>query len=100
MVDSLRPLSDLAAAPASEAPTSGGQTLPPRQDRKLYVKIPSEQDPLLRRIGLILNMFPGHTPMVIWCEQERKRLGARCLLHEGLLLELRELLGDENVVLK
>ena len=98
MVDSIRPLSDLQAAPPAVAPAD--QAPAPQQGQKLYVKISSEKDPVLRRIGLILCMFPGHTPMVIWCERERKRLGARCLLHEGLLLELRELLGDESVVLK
>ena len=45
-------------------------------------------------------MFPGEQQMVIWCEREKKRIGARCLLHEGLLLELKEMLGEENVVVK
>ena len=99
MVDSIRPLTDLQHVPAAAAPEKAPDTAP-QQEQKLYVKIPSEQDPVLRRIGLILNMFPGRTPMVIWCEKERKRLGARCLLHEGLLLELRELLGGDAVVLK
>ena len=51
-------------------------------------------------IELLLTMFPGNQQLVIWCEKEKKRIGARCLIHEGLLLELRELLGEENVVLK
>ena len=54
----------------------------------------------MKRIGLILTMFPGNDGLYIWCEKEKKRLGTRCLLHEGLLLELNELLGEENVVLK
>ena len=45
-------------------------------------------------------MFPGSGSMIIWCEKEKKKLGTRCLLHEGLILELQELLGPENVVLK
>ncbi|MBO5543076.1 MAG: DNA polymerase III subunit alpha [Oscillospiraceae bacterium] len=75
---------------------NGGQQKP----QTLFLRIPSREDPLMRRIRLVLNMFPGRTPLVIWCEKEKKRLGAQCLLHEGLLLELRELLGEENVVLK
>ena len=43
------------------------------------------------RSGAALNYFS---------EKEQKRLGTRCLLHEGLLLELNELLGSQNVVLK
>ncbi|MER2236213.1 MAG: DNA polymerase III subunit alpha, partial [Candidatus Limivicinus sp.] len=102
MVDSLRPLSDLTAPgaepaeAASPAPSAG----PEPGAKKLYVRLSSEDSPEFRRIGLILTMFPGNDAMVIWCEKEKKRLGTRCLLHEGLLLELKEMLGDENVVLK
>ncbi|MBO7669589.1 MAG: DNA polymerase III subunit alpha, partial [Oscillospiraceae bacterium] len=98
MVDTLRPLSDLnsPAAETAEAPAP----LPAPVRNKLYIRLPSEDSPEFRRIGLILTMFPGNDPMVIWCEKEKKRLGTHCLLHEGLLLELTEMLGEENVVLK
>jgi DNA polymerase-3 subunit alpha len=98
MVDSLRPLSDLnsPAAEAAEAPAPS----PAPVRNKLYIRLPSEDSPEFRRIGLILTMFPGNDPLVIWCEKEKKRLGTHCLLHEGLLLELTEMLGEENVVLK
>ena len=45
-------------------------------------------------------MFPGTQQMILYCEAEKKRIGARCLIHEGLVLELEELLGRENVVVK
>lgn len=90
-VESIRPISDLNA-PASPAP-------PPVQ-RKLWVKLPSLNDPRLKRIELILTMFPGDGQMIIWGQQENRRMGARCLIHEGLLLELKEMLGEENVVVK
>ena len=98
------PVSPSGGTPAS-ADAPGGKPAPNSSaaaaaGKKLYVRIPSEEDPVLRRISLILTMFPGSDSLVIWCEKERKRLGARCLLHEGLLLELGELLGKENVVLK
>ena len=125
MADSIRPISDLGS-PAADPPPAGqdgssdgrsapvpisgsgasirsgsrGASDPQAPEQKLYIRIPSEQDPVLRRLRLILNMFPGRTPLVIWCEKEQKRLGARCLIHEGLLLELKELLGERNVVLK
>ena len=38
--------------------------------------------------------------MVIWLENEKKRIGARCRIHPALEQELRELLGEANVVLK
>ena len=86
---------------------SGGTTAPVATagsvsyaGKKLFIRVPSEEDPVLKRISLILTMFPGNDSLVIWCEKEKKRLGTRCLIHEGLLLELNELLGAENVVLK
>jgi DNA polymerase-3 subunit alpha len=91
MVESIRPISDL------DAP---GEKAPPPQDRKLWVKVKSAQDPVLERIRLILTMFPGTQQMVIYCEKEKKRIGASCLIHEGLVLELEERLGKENVVVK
>ena len=87
---------DVPARPAS-APPANGVSL---AGKKLWIRVPSEEDPVLKRISLILTMFPGNDSLYIWCEKEKKRLGTRCLLHEGLLLELNELLGEENVVLK
>ncbi len=98
MVDSLRPLSDLNSPAAEAAEAQAPSPAPVRN--KLYIRLPSEDSPEFRRIGLILTMFPGNDPLVIWCEKEKKRLGTHCLLHEGLLLELTEMLGEENVVLK
>ena len=93
MVESIEPLSDLGARTDPEPPRPAGA-------QKLWVKLPSRFDPALRRIELLLKMFPGEQQLVIWCEREQKRIGARCLLHEGLVLELKEMLGEENVVVK
>ena len=109
MVDSIRPLAEAEAAgpapePARERPSRyEPQARPepaPAAEQKLYLRLKSREDPMLRHIELLLTMFPGNQQLVIWCEKEKKRIGARCLIHEGLLLELRELLGEENVVLK
>ena len=90
-VDSIRPISDLNA-PASPAPP------PARQ--KLWVKLPTLDDPRLERIKLILTMFPGSDQLVIYGEREKKKIGSPCLIHEGLILELQEMLGEGNVVVK
>ncbi len=79
----------------SRPAAAGGQ-----QDRTLYVRVPSGADPVLHRIELLLTMFPGSGKLVIWCEKEKKRIGARCLIHPALAEELSELLGKENIVLK
>ena len=78
---------------------------PPRDEpvdknRKLWVKLPSRSDERLHRIELLLTMFPGEQQMVIYCEQEQKRLGAHCLIHSALVDELRRIFGDKNVVVK
>ena len=91
MVDSIRPLSD-ADEPGTSAP-------PPRQP-KLWVKLPSESDPSMARIKLILEMFPGTGQMIIYCSDSKKRIGASCVIHDALVAELKEMLGEENVVVK
>ncbi|MBR2583152.1 MAG: DNA polymerase III subunit alpha [Oscillospiraceae bacterium] len=91
MCDSIRPIAD--AAPAGSPAKEQGA-------RKLYVKLPSREDKRLRHLELVLKMFPGSDQMVIWCEREQKRIGAKCQLHEVLLDELRETFGEDNVVVK
>lgn len=91
MVDTIRPLAD-AAAEAEQARRA--------KDRKLYVKLSGRGDPMLRRIELLLTMFPGREQMVIWLENDKKKIGANCRIHPALVQELKELLGEENVVLK
>ena len=71
-----------------------------RKDQKLWVKLPARDDPRLHRIELLLTMFPGEQQMVIFCEREQKRLAARCVIHRALVQELRDMLGDGNVVVK
>ena len=91
MVESIRPISDLNAMGSKE---------PPAKDRKLWVKVKSADDPILEKIRLILTMFPGQQQMILYCEKEKKRIGASCLIHEALVDELTERLGKENVVVK
>ena len=100
-VDSIEPLegislSDLPSAPENKAPEPKAPPKPP----VLYVKLPSIEDKMLNYIELLLTMFPGTGKMVIWCEKEKRRIGASCLIHDALILELTERLGAENVVLK
>ena len=47
-----------------------------------------------------MSMFPGESPAVVYLADRKKKLQTRCLLHDALLCELRETLGEENVVLK
>ena len=67
---------------------------------RLYLKLPSENGREYRRVRPVLNMFLGKTPVVLYFADTRLRRQTHCLLDEDLLQELREILGEENVVLK
>ena len=92
MADSIRPIADLGKL-KPEPPR-------PNADSKLWVKLPGEDDPRLVRIELILTMFPGQQQMIIYLEREKRRIGAKCLIHPSLIAELKELCGDANVFLE
>lgn len=92
MVDQIRPISDLGLEQYEPEKKQG--------EKKLWVKLDSKDNPVLERIELILTMFPGKQQMIIYCEKEKKRIGAMCVIHDALIAELKEMLGDENVVVK
>jgi DNA polymerase-3 subunit alpha len=111
MLDQVRPLSDLtddtAIARARQNAFQGRsrQSAPQRtpaapEKQTLWVKLPSQDDPAFHRLELILTMFPGTDPLVVYFEDSKKRLGARCLHHEALIEELQEMVGCENVVIR
>ena len=92
-------------SPRSPSPPPTDNSLIPNPyslspNQTLWVKLPSEQHPLLGHIQLLLTMFPGPGRMILYCEKEKKRIGTHCVLHEALLAELRELCGEKNVVIK
>ena len=90
VVDSFRPLSDLAPLPGQAE----------KRDRKLYLRLDSGNAPAMRKIELLLELFVGDDPMIIYYSDLKKQRTARCLIHDSLLRELREMLGEANVVVK
>ena len=81
----------------------------PNPDKLLSVVDQSQGDVFLRLpdggesfnwFKKLLNMFPGENPAVVYLADRGKKLQTRCLLHDALLAELRETLGERNVVLK
>ena len=100
MVDSVRPIGDLAAmAEAKKAPVPKPQPQP-AADGTLWIKVPSTDDPAVRRVGLILKMFPGRSRVIIYAEKEKQRMSSGCLIHPAMIAELKEYLGEQNVILK
>ena len=68
--------------------------------RRLFLRLKGEDDPHLERVRCLFSLFSGMDKAVLYLEREDKKLGAMCQQHPLLLQELREVLGEENVVLK
>ena len=69
-------------------------------EKKLYLRLPSREDPRMRKLKLVLSMFPGEDAIILYFEDCKKRVGTRGMIHPALLEDLKERLGEENVVLK
>ena len=96
VADSIRPLTDLATMQMAQPKQKPQQT----EDEKLWVRLPSQEHPAVQRIQLILQMFPGRQQIILYFTDTKKRVGTRCVIHEALVEELKEMLGEENVVVK
>ena len=95
MVDTIRPLSDLGALPAASA-----HMQEKKEQRKLFLRMDSTNTAGLRRLELLLSMFPGEDTLVTYFPNLKKQRSARCVIHDALVDELKERFGDENVVIK
>ena len=98
VINRARPISDYANEnPAPEAPV----LKPPEAGTgTLYLRLPSETDKRYRKVKAILNMFPGGSNVVLYFADTKQRRGTRCALMESMLKELKNVLGEENVVTK
>jgi len=90
MADSIRPITD------AELPAPA----PEKKEKKLYLKLRSDDGKTLRRIDLILKMFEGKDTMVQYFADIKKQRSCPCLVHPALVKELKEMLGEESVVVK
>ena len=90
MVDDILPLSDGMVLPKEQGETK----------KRLYLRLPNREDPRLRKIKLVLSMFPGQEQVVLYFEDCKKRVGTYAQFHPALLEDLKQRLGEENVVLK
>ncbi len=95
IVNRARPLSDFAQEQPEQPEI---QVLPP--NGTLYLQLKSEQDPNYRKVKAIINMFPGEGTVKVFFADTRKMRGARCSFDGRMLSELKNLLGEGNVVLK
>ena len=86
MVDSIRPLGDLG--PGKE------------KEEKLWLRLPSREDPRLRKVRLALSFFPGESQVILYFEDCKKRVGSRCQIHPALVEDLKQRLGEKNVIVQ
>ena len=90
MVDAIMPLQDNMEI----------QERGEKREKRLYLRFPNREDPRLRKVKLVLSMFPGEEQIILYFEDCKKRVGTRGQCHPALIQDLTERLGQENVVLK
>ena len=95
VINRARPISDFAdRAPEPEtqsAVISGGT---------LYLQLTGENDPRYRKVKAVINMFPGKDKVVLFFADNRTRRGTQASFDSRMLDELKNILGEGNVVLK
>ncbi len=69
------------------------------EERVLWIKLPDGRESFTW-LKKLMNMFPGESTAIVYLEDQKKKLQTRCIIHDALLAELRETLGEESVVLK
>ena len=96
VINRARPITDFAKDPEPEAKLDPVRTF----SGTLYLRLPTEEGKLFGKVRAILNMFPGESTAVVYFADTRQRRGTRCALDSRMLAELKNLLGESNVVIK
>ena len=95
VINRARPISDFEdRVPQPEevsAPVTGGT---------LYLQLTGESDPRYQKVKAVINMFPGSGKVVLFFADTRQRRGTQAAFDNRMLSELRNILGESNVVLK
>jgi hypothetical protein len=91
-------MSDFAEGPVEQEPEP--VRTPERKSGTLYLRLPGEDDKLYPKVKAILNMFPGDSGVVLYFADTKMRRGTRCAIMESMVRELKNVLGEANVVLK
>ena len=90
VVNRIWAIGDVQAAQQDAAP----------QYHTLYLRVARTGQKGEQKMLPILHMFPGKLKTVIYYADTGVRRGGTCAPQEVMLQELRELLGEKNVVLK
>ena len=98
VINRARPMSDFMQNP--QEPENKATEPAKVQADKLYLQLQSENDPRYQKVRAILNMFPGEKQVVLFFADTRTRRGTKAGFDERMLFELKNVLGETNVVLK
>ncbi len=96
VINRVRPISDFSEMQPEPEPVKQNAPI----TGKLYLKLPAEDSLEFKKVRAILNMFPGDNQAVVYFADTGLRRGTLCSMTESMLVELKNLLGIENVVLK
>ena len=88
---------EVALAPAGERSPAGAAG---EKRQTLYLRLPSMDSHEMTQFRRIAYLFEGKEPVRIRLIDSGKLIGTTAALHPAFVRAMRELLGDENVVLK
>lgn len=101
IVNRVRPISDFSDPHVRPILN---ELVPPKQEppqsSTLYLRLSAEGCKEYRKVRAIINMFPGNSQVVIFFADTRRRMAGRCLLRNSMISELKNVLGEANVILK
>lgn len=98
----------LEPCPSEPQKGTGTQAAPARKKHKrpgLFLRFSSADDPMVRRADLLMEIFEGGPNQVYYFYNDTRKYQLRTgntgiQIGDGLLRELRRLLGEENVILQ
>ena len=98
VINRARPMTDFSENVQLDEPVQPEK--PKVLEGTLWLKLESQNDPRYGKVRAIVNMFPGNSEVRVFFADIRKMSGAKASLDSRMLEELKNLLGNENVVVK
>ena len=99
IVNRARPITDYSELQDLQQPITQPQEQPVQQGT-LWLQLTGLEDPRLQKVRAIVNMFPGDSMVKIFLADTRKVMAGRAALDERMLQELKNILGEKNIVVK